>query len=397
MDKIKAGIVGIGNMGFAHLNCIMAGCAGKMSVSSVCDINEEKLKAAKERYPDLNIYTSYYEFLENADIDAVIIAVPHRLHCDFAAEAFLRGFNVLVEKPLDVRVSKAIKIIDIARKSGKVFGIMLNQRTNKLFQKAREIVAGGELGELKRSVWIITNWYRTQHYYDSGDWRATWAGEGGGVLLNQAPHNLDLWQWICGMPVSVTAFCDIAKYHNIEVEDDAAIFARYKNGATGMFITSTGEFPGTNRLEVSGERGKIVLEQGRLKWWRLKTCERDLRFSSNVSFPEIESEYEEITMTSPETAHAGILADFAEAVLAGDNGRYLLAPGYDGINSLIISNAAYLSSWKGNREVNIPFDSDSMNEFENKLDEMALKSSFKESSGADGISSGYSKRWQVNW
>lgn len=160
----------------------------------------------------------------------------------------------------------------------------LNQRTNPLFRKAREIVRGGQLGALKRSVWIVTNWYRTQHYYDSGAWRATWAGEGGGVLLNQAPHNLDLWQWICGMPTSVAAYCDVARYHHIEVEDEATIFARYANGATRHFYYVHRRNAGTNRLEISGELGKLVLEDGRLKWWKLSESERDIRFASQQNF-----------------------------------------------------------------------------------------------------------------
>lgn len=183
---------------------------------------------------------------------------------------------------------------------------MLNQRTNPLFQKARDIVQGGQLGELKRTVWIITNWYRTQYYYDSGTWRATWAGEGGGVLLNQAPHNLDLWQWICGMPKMVAASCDIACYHRIEVEDDATIFTRYENGAAGVFITSTGETPGTNRLEIAGTLGKLVLEGGKLKWWKLNQLEDVVRYSSDEDFLHVPFDYTELLPEGKESAHAGI-------------------------------------------------------------------------------------------
>lgn len=211
-----------------------------------------------------------------------------------ASLALAAGLHVLVEKPLDVRLSVAQALCAQAKASGKVFALMLNQRTNPLFAKARAIVQGGQLGQLKRSVWIITNWYRTQHYYDSGAWRATWAGEGGGVLLNQAPHNLDLWQWICGMPESVTGYCDVARYHHIEVEDDATIFAKYPNGATGVFITSTGEMPGTNRLEIAGTKGKLVLENGVLKWWRLKTPEDAIRFASSDNFVTPDCDYQEL-------------------------------------------------------------------------------------------------------
>ena len=251
---------------------------------------------------------------------------------------------------------------------------------------------GGQLGELKRSVWIITNWYRSQHYYDSGSWRATWAGEGGGVLLNQAPHNLDLWQWICGMPVQMTAFCDIAKYHNIEVEDDATLMVRYENGATGLFITTTGECPGTNRLEISGTLGKLVLENGLLKWWKLNRSEREICVTETVNSPRFEGEVIEITPDHKETAHAGILQNFTNAILHGEE---LLAPGPDALYELTLSNAAYLSSWTGNKPVSIPFDSA---EFDALLAEHAAKSAYDPAKEQDTENStGYSHRWQVNW
>ena len=271
-----------------------------------------------------------------------------------------------------------------------MFAIMLNQRTNPLFRRAREIVQSGQLGALKRTVWIITNWYRTQFYYDSGSWRATWAGEGGGVLLNQAPHNLDLWQWICGMPEEVTAFCDVAKYHRIEVEDDATIFTRYANGATGAFMTSTGEYPGTNRLEISGEKGKLVLENGAMKWWRLRIPEPQVRFESKESFDAIDMDVEEITSDEPETAHAGILQNFANAIL---HGEALISPGEDGLSELTLSNAAYLSQWTGNRPIRLPMDEAA---FDRELAARAEKSAFHDGGEAhpDGK---YSVRWQVKW
>lgn len=268
---------------------------------------------------------------------------------------------------------------------------MFNQRTNPLFAKAREIVQSGELGELKRTVWIITNWFRTQSYYDSGDWRATWSGEGGGVLLNQAPHNLDLWQWICGMPESVTAFCDVAKYHNIEVEDDATIFTRYKNGATGVFMTSTGEYPGTNRLEISGDLGKIVLENGVLKRYKLKGPISEVIAKSKEGFAQIDYDYEVIRQERPETAHKGILQNFANAVLFGEE---LISPGIDGINELTLSNSAYLSEWQGNCEITLPFD-DGL--YDALLAEKAKQSKRRAADSEKGGNTSYLPRWQVRW
>ena len=369
MNKVKIGIIGIGNMGSAHLQCLRQQEVQGLEAAAVCDIDSSRLAAVHREYPELPCYEDYRDLLADASIDAVIISVPHPMHAEIGIAAFARGKHVLVEKPVDIRVSAAKRLNAAAQKSGKIFGIMFNQRTNGLYQEARRIVQSGELGELKRSVWIVTNWYRTQAYYDSGSWRATWKGEGGGVLLNQAPHNLDLWQWICGMPSSVTAFLDTGKYHSIEVEDDAAIYTRYENGATGLFLTSTGEAPGTNRLEISGTLGKLVLENGILKHWRLLEDEREVCKNSTEGFCQIESAYTEYT-TSEESAHRGILQNFANAIL---HGEALLAPGYEGINELTLSNAAYLSQWKGNETVRLPFDT---GEFDALLAERAASSRF---------------------
>ncbi len=386
MSAINTLIIGVGNMGSAHAACIGGGKIKNMRLYAVCDINADCLS----NYHDAVLYTDWKQAVLDKNVDAVIIAVPHPLHADIAIFALNHGKHVLVEKPMDIRVSKALELNRTAQKNDKVFGIMFNQRTNNLYAKAREIVKSGKLGQLKRSVWTITNWYRSQHYYDSGSWRATWLGEGGGVLLNQAPHNLDLWQWICGMPKSITAFCDTAKYHNIEVEDDVTIIARYQNGAVGTFITSTGEYPGTNRLEISGSLGKIVIENKKLMVWQLKRDERKICFEDKSNSPKPEYDYYEYDYVEV-PAHAQILQNFTNAVLFGEE---LLAPGTDGINQLMITNAAYLSSWKQNVEIQLPFDPD---EYDSFLNERILKSALRDSINEINPSSDYSIRWQTNW
>ncbi len=390
MNGVKVGIIGIGNMGSAHLRMITGGNIPDMTVTAVCDIDTKKLNAARNTYPALSVFEDYTDLLKNSDTNAVIIAVPHPLHAKIAIEAFKYGKHVLVEKPLDITVSAAEDLCAVAEKSGKVFAIMFNQRTNGLFRKAREIVKSGELGEIKRSVWIITNWYRTQSYYDSGTWRATWRGEGGGVLLNQAPHNLDIWQWICGSPTAVTAFCNVGKFHNIEVEDEATIYAEYENGATGVFITSTGDCPGTNRLEITGTRGKTVLENGTLKLWKLGEDERDICKNATEGFVSPETEYSEFT-AEREDAHAGILKNFTGAILYGEE---LLSPGYDGINELMISNAAYLSQWTGNSRIPLPFDTAL---FDSELSKKQQDSVIKESAAVSTNDKSCGGRWQVKW
>ena len=391
METIRTAVVGVGNMGSAHASCIASGSISGLTLSALCDISPVRRAYCSERHPGVPCFASVEELLAAGVADAVIIAVPHPAHSIVAIPALQAGLHVLVEKPIDVALSQAMTLCEAADQSGKVFAVMLNQRTNPLFRKAREIVTGGLLGELKRTVWIITNWYRTQHYYDSGAWRATWLGEGGGVLLNQAPHNLDLWQWICGMPENVTACCDVARYHRIEVEDDATIFTRYPNGATGVFITSTGEAPGTNRLEIAGDRGKLVLEGGVLKWWRLCECERDVRFNSPEDMATIPFDYEEFLPHEPETSHAGILQNWANAIRCGEP---LISPGRDALNELAISNAAYLSQWMDNVPVALPMDTAA---FDLLLAEHQASSSLKSEADRTGGANGYKQRWQVNW
>lgn len=392
MDKVRIGIVGIGNIGTAHANTLFGGQVECAVLGAVCDISSDRREFAKENYLGVEIFDDYNQMFASGLIDAVIVSTPHKLHCDIAMDALRAGLNVLVEKPVDITVSKAKAINELVKTTDKKFAIMFNQRTNDVFAKAREIVKSGALGELKRTVWIITNWYRTQRYYDSAGWRATWAGEGGGVLLNQAPHNLDLWQWICGMPIEVQANCEVGKYHNIEVEDDVTLLTRYENGATGVFITSTGEFPGTNRLEISGTSGKIVVENGTLKWWKLPEDEREICFNATDLFPSIKCEYEEfVTQSKDGEAHKKIIQNYVNSIL---NGEELLSPGTDGIYELTLSNAAYLSSWKGGVPIKLPFDTQ---EFDTILAERQKNSKTNDPKENKNASGKYSKRWQVNW
>ena len=390
MKSVRVGIVGIGNIGTAHTNLIFSGGVDGLLLTALCDISEERKDYCKINYPDVSFFGDYEEMVNSGKIDAVIIATPHKFHAEMAIKALNAGLHVLVEKPVDVTVTKAKELNAVAKKSGKVFAIMFNQRTNPLFVKAREIVKSGELGEIKRTNWIITNWYRNQKYYDSAVWRATWSGEGGGVLINQAPHNLDLWQWICGMPDEITAFCDIAKYHNIEVEDDVTIFARYKNGATGTFITTTGEYPGTNRFEISGDKGKIVLENGILKCWKLPESERNFCFDDNYDIKSINVEYSEYKPDTSGEGHLGILKNFSEQILYG---KESISSGIEGINELEISNAAYLSEWKGNVAVKLPIVNNEFDRYFNSI-KTAINNSKSFNNNVSGV---YLKRWNTNW
>ena len=393
MEIVRVGIVGLGNMGSAHAETIAEGKINGMRLAAVCDIAAPRRDWAHKMFPaDVGIFADYTEMLHSGTIDAVIIATPHYLHPVIAIAAFESGLHVLTEKPAGVSVSAVRRMNAAAEASGKVFGIMWNQRTTPIFRRAREIVQSGALGQPKRLVWTITNWYRSQAYYESGGWRATWAGEGGGVLLNQAPHNLDLWQWIFGLPDRIRAFCTNGKYHNIEVEDDATIYAEYKNGATAVFITSTGEYPGTNRLEISGDRGKMVLENGKLHFWKLETPEREACFTEKAGFPHWPMTEEVYEPNDNGPAHRGILQNFADAIRLGTP---LLAPGVEGIRELSISNAAYLSAWT-NDWVSLPVDDAA---FDAQLNARIAGSKGERVAPADSEkpTGAYSERWSVRW
>ncbi len=384
--QLPIAVVGLGNMGSAHAMSLYTGKVPEARLAAVCDIDPARLAWAADNLRGVPTFSNYDDLLTCQDIEAVVIATPHYFHPTMAVAAFERGLHVLTEKPGGVQASAVQRMCEAARRSGKVFGVMFNQRTHPLFRKARELVQTSQLGELKRLQWTVTNWYRTQGYYDSGSWRASWAGEGGGVLLNQAPHQLDLWQWIFGMPCQVWADCACGKYHHIEVEDDATIYARYENGATATFITTTGEFPGTNRLEIVGDRGKLVLEDNRLCWWKLSRSEREACFGGQI--PEVT--FEEILPQGKETAHNGILTNFTAAVLHGEE---LLAPGCDAVHEITISNAAYLSAWTG-EWVSLPLDTE---RFDKLLTQRVEQSSYQQKAVISTADGHHKSRWNVNW
>ena len=378
LENVKIGIIGIGNMGSSHSLYLNNGEVPGAVLTAVCDQNPERLKWAKETLGEnIQMFDNSESFFEFGDIDAVIVATPHYDHPPLAIKALQKDLHVLVEKPVGVFTKNVRELNEVAEKSGKVFGIMFNQRTNPLYQKLRDLVQSGELGEIKRTNWIITDWYRSQSYYDSGGWRATWAGEGGGVLANQDPHQLDLWQWTSGlMPKRVRAFCGFGKFHNIEVEDDVTAYVEYENGATGVFVTSTGDAPGTNRYEISGDRGKLVVEDGKLTFWRLRQSEREFNREYKGGFGEPECWKIDIPIKGEATQHKGITTNWVNAIL---HGTELLGPGVEGIKGLEISNAIHLSAWTDDW-VDLPINEDL---FYSKLQEKIKTSTFKKNIVAD--------------
>ncbi|MCL1806283.1 MAG: Gfo/Idh/MocA family oxidoreductase [Oscillospiraceae bacterium] len=351
--SIRLGVIGVGNIGKTHIGHSTEGRTPDIELTAAADRLPENRVWAKERCP--SVFEEGSDLIASGCCDAVLIAVPHIQHPELSIAAFRAGLHVLCEKPAGVYAKQAREMNEEAAKHPHLaFGMMFNQRTNCLYRKMRELIHSGELGAIKRVNWIITDWYRPQHYYDSGGWRATWDGEGGGVLLNQCPHNLDLLQWICGMPSKVRAFCHEGKWHDIEVEDDVTVYMEWPNGATGVFVTSTADAPGTNRLEITLEGGKLVCEDGNLTLWRLHENEREYCKKAKDYFAPPPHTVETIETDGQNIQHVGVLNAFAAHILRGEP---LIAHGSEGLNSLTISNGCHLSHWL-EKTVELPPDED---------------------------------------
>ncbi|MFS0723426.1 Gfo/Idh/MocA family protein [Paenibacillus sp. 1P07SE] len=354
MEVVRLGVIGLGNMGKGHIRYIVKGEIPGLKLTAVSDIAESGRQWALDHAGEgVSIYSDPYDMLDSGKIDGVLITTPHYSHPELAIACFQRGLHVLVEKPAGVYTKQVREMNEAFAKTDLKFSMMYNQRTNPLYRKLKEMVDSGELGEIRRTNWIITTWYRSQSYYDSGTWRATWEGEGGGVLLNQDPHQLDLWQWMISMmPRRVRAFCSFGKYRDIEVEDDVTAYVEYENGASGVFVTTTGETPGTNRLEIIGDRGKVVIEDDKLTFWRLRVSETEFNATYKGGFGQPECWKCEVPVVGENTNHQGIMRNWTNAILHGEE---LIAPGEEGIKGLMLANAMLLSTWTDNW-VNLPID-----------------------------------------
>lgn len=345
MNKVRLGIIGFGNIGTSHAKNVTDNKVPKVELTAICDIASARIKAANVICKDVATFNNATDLFKSGLVDAVLVAVPHYSHPRIVIEAFSYGLNVITEKPAGVYTKQVLEMNEAAKKSGKLFGIMYNQRTNPIYQKVHQLIRSGELGNIKRVNWCVTEWYRPQSYHDSCTWRSTWKDEGGGALINQNPHQLDLWQWMFGMPDKIMSHCSFGKYYDIEVEDDVTAFMQYNSGMTGVYITSTGETPGTNRLEVSCDMGKLVVENNKLVFYRNVISEREFNKNFEGVFANPEYWICDIPAKGPGEQHIGILKDFAKVLIKGEG--ELLAPGIEGIKGLTISNAIHYSAWTG--------------------------------------------------
>jgi predicted dehydrogenase len=372
MKKIRFGIVGVGNQGTYYANILKEGKVTNGILVGLCDNDPSKIEKAKENFKNVAElqYFSNYKDLINANIcDVIMVETPHYYHPEIVIECLNKGINVICDKPAGVYTKQVREMNEIASRSKAKFTMMFNQRTNCVYRKMREMIKDGVLGSLQRVSWIITDWYRTQFYYDNGEWRATWVGEGGGVLINQCPHQIDLLQWILGkLPTKVSAHCHYGMWHDIEVEDDVTAYLEFDNGATGVFVTTTGEAPGTNRLEISGTKGKLLCENDTLIFFE---NEIDSQENSKVSpngydKPNCKKIIVETDGQNPQ--HVGIMNNFANALLGIED---LFIDGIEGINGVELHNAISLSGWKNGEIITLPVDEE---EYLKELNKRKFKS-----------------------
>jgi predicted dehydrogenase len=364
--EVRLGIVGLGAQGGMYARLVSQGKIEGMSIGAICDVDPERLEAAASY--GAPVFADYTEMIQSGTVDAVVTTLPHFLHPEVAIAALEQGLHVLVEKPAAVYTKQVNDLIDAAAKvPDQTFAIMFNQRTNPLYEDLKGLLASGELGALRHTNWVITTWWRPQAYFEQSAWRATWGGEGGGVLVNQAPHQLDLWQWLCGVPERVFAKAGFGFRRNIVVEDEVHALVDFGNGATGSFLTCTNDLVGTDRLEILCDKGKVVVEGSKtVTITRLSDSEQALSDSLTVADVAdlFRGKADVAKWMTTETKvyesawgqqHADVLLNFTANIL---DGTPLIAPGADGIHGVRLANAIHLSSWLG-EEVSVSnFDDD---------------------------------------
>ncbi|MFD2611644.1 Gfo/Idh/MocA family protein [Paenibacillus gansuensis] len=392
-NKIKVGVVGLGAIGNHHLKYLSE--MDQVELVGVCDIVTSNAEGKAAEY-NTSAYANHVELLENTRLDFLIIAVPHYEHPRIAIDAFKRGIHVLCEKPIAVHLNDAYRMIT-AFENAKLqypnlqFGIMFQERTLPFYSKLKDIVSSGELGTLARVTWIHTQWFRSQTYYDSGDWRATWAGEGGGILTNQCPHTLDVYQWLFGLPSLISGHAHIGKYHDIEVEDEVTAYFEHESGMIGHLIVTTAELPGTNRLEIVGDKAKVIMEHGKIWIHRYPEPLQAFTRTTTQRFVTWDITPEEITIDPAQPSGHKAVTELFVRRLQGEN-IDLIAEGIEGTGSLTLANGIMLSSFQG-KPIQVPIDTDT---YEFKLQELIQSSKYVkkpilETSPEEDFSTSFSK------
>ncbi|MBA4149397.1 MAG: Gfo/Idh/MocA family oxidoreductase [Verrucomicrobia bacterium] len=352
MNNVRVGIIGMGNMGKHHAEYLLAGKVNRCELTAVCSTSPHKLESYKQK--GVKIFSDGEEMIRSNEVDAVLIATPHYQHTSLGIAALKAGKHVMVEKPISAHKADAERLIAVSKEHPKlVFGAMFQLRTENRYVKIKKLITDGSLGEIVRFSWIVTDWFRTEAYYASGGWRATWRGEGGGVLINQCLHQLDMLQWLLGMPSKVRSFVQLGRFHNIEVEDQVTAYLEFPNNATGVFTASTGEAPGTNRFEIAGTMGKLVLENDKLSFTRNEVSMVEQSKTAKLGFQKPEVWNVDVPITTVPAQHATLMQNFVDAIL---DGAQLISPAEEGIHSIELANVM-LYSGLIDQTVQMPMDS----------------------------------------
>lgn len=351
-QPVRIGIIGLGNIGQQHIQHIQ-NAVNQCQVTAICSRQPVTIAGLN----DAKHFSDYRQLIDSGLVDAVLVATPTMAHFEQASYALSKGLHVLIEKPIGLSCQEAEQLIALHQNQPnaqqQVFALMLNQRTDPLFVAMKAQLDSGRIGTIQRTHWTMTNWFRPEVYFQVSDWRATWKGEGGGLLLNQCIHNLDIFQWICGLPCAVQSFCSFGKYHDIEVEDEATAYLQYSNGASGVFVGSTGEAPGINRFDIIGDRGTLSFDGERLQL--ISNSESTHAFSKTTRdmFGMPQSTTEDITPDRQVNQHAQVIQNFVDAIQVQ---APLIAPAEQGLHSLALANAILLSSWQ-QKTVALPLNS----------------------------------------
>lgn len=358
MDIIRTVVIGYGGMGKQYVKMLYGKEAEGMVLTGVCCRNHPGQEEIRALYPEAAVYSDVDEVFCNVDdFDAAIIVTPHTTHVEIGKKAFAKGKHVLSDKPAGVSAGEVRSLL-AAQPEGVAYGLMFNVRMEEAVGKAKELIDAGELGRLTRAIWVCNHWFRSPAYHRSASWRSSWEGERGGLLINQCQHYLDLWQWLLGMPDVVDADIDFGKYNDFLVDDSVDLRFLYRDGSAhpglrGSFQSASGEHPGVNRLEIWGTKGRLTLEDE--KALTFDRCEVDIDTFNreNTDIYAQPGHHARLwARSAPGKQYRKVFQNFSDHIRKGVP---LLAGGQDGLNTIILANAAYLSAWTGEK-IALPMD-----------------------------------------
>ncbi|MAQ10247.1 MAG: oxidoreductase [Gammaproteobacteria bacterium] len=360
---VRVGVVGTGNIGSQHILLLQSGKIKGAQLAATAS------RSASSLQTDVPHFKDYREMFSHADINAVLIATPTMSHVEIAQAAIQCGLPIMMEKPLAMSVGQAEKLLALVPDHLQ-FAIMLSQRFDPAYARLKQLLMNNAIGNLQRIGWTMTKWYRPDIYYKVSRWRGTWPGEGGGLLINQCIHNLDVLQWLVGLPDSITAKVGFGKHHDIDVEDEVSAIMTFDNGAIGTLTASSGEAPGVNRLEIVGDRGSLILEHGVIDVLRADENVRTHCRTTHEMFGMPVFDREVIEITEESNQHAAVLQNFVDSLEIGSE---LLTPTEQGLGSLQLANGILLSAWN-NETVTVPIDT---NQYEARLQEKIHNASLR--------------------